>query len=256
MDTTILVCMCMASFLAGFVDAIVGGGGLIQLPIGIVLLPQKPINVIVATLKLPAFFGTGFAAYQYAQKNNTYWRLLGLLMPLAAVAALCGSQLLTVVHNNFMKPILLVVLVLVAIYTFTKKDFGSAEQLPPSTGKGFRWKAMAITLIIGFYDGFIGPGTGSFLILAFITILGYDFLHASATAKLINLATNCGSIVLFILKGKIWWTLAIPMAVANSAGGILGAHLAISKGNQFIRKVFLVVVTATLLRFGYDVFVH
>jgi uncharacterized membrane protein YfcA len=114
--------------------------------------------------------------------------------------------------------------------------------------------AVVISLLVGFYDGFIGPGTGSFLVLGFVSILGFDFLHASANAKMVNLATNFGSICLFVLKGKIIWAFAIPMAFCNAFGGWLGAKLAIKKGNTFIRKFFLFVVILTLLRFGYDVF--
>jgi uncharacterized membrane protein YfcA len=113
-----------------------------------------------------------------------------------------------------------------------------------------------MSIVIGFYDGFIGPGAGSFLILAFISLLGFDFLHASAHAKLVNLATNLGSITLFLLKGKIIWLIALPMAACNALGSIIGANLAIAKGNKFIRIFFLIVVTATLLRFAYDVFLH
>jgi uncharacterized membrane protein YfcA len=111
-----------------------------------------------------------------------------------------------------------------------------------------------MSLCIGFYDGFIGPGTGSLLVLGFVAILGFDFLHASANAKMVNLATNFGSICLFVLKGKIIWAIAIPMAFCNAIGGWMGAKLAIKKGNEFIRIFFLIIVVATLIRFGYDVF--
>ena len=151
-----------------------------------------------------------------------------------------------------LKPVLLAILVAVAIYTYTKKDFGQheAKDHPPKKELLF---AIAISLIIGFYDGFIGPGAGSFLILAFISLLGYDFLHASAQAKLVNLATNLGSIVLFTIKGKILWTVAFPMAACNAVGGMLGAKMAIAKGNKFIRIFFLVVILGTLTRFAWDV---
>jgi uncharacterized membrane protein YfcA len=111
-------------------------------------------------------------------------------------------------------------------------------------------------LALGFYDGFIGPGAGSLLVLAFISFLGFDFLQANAHAKVVNLATNLGSIVLFIIKGSIMWSIAIPMAICNAFGGILGSKMAIQKGNQFIRTVFLMVIIATLCRLGYDVFFH
>lgn len=113
---------------------------------------------------------------------------------------------------------------------------------------------LLLALVVGFYDGFIGPGTGSFLVLGFIVLLGFDFLHASAHAKGVNLATNLGSILLFITKGKIIWSIAIPMAFANALGGWVGAKTAVARGNRFIRRVFMLVVVATLLRLAWDVF--
>jgi uncharacterized membrane protein YfcA len=181
------------------------------------------------------------------------WKLLMIMAIVAFCAAFLGSNLLTLVHNDFMKPLLLVVLTLIAIYTFTKKDFG-IQQAKEHSVKRQLFLAVIMSLCIGFYDGFIGPGTGSFLVLGFVSVLGFDFLHASANAKMVNLATNFGSICLFILKGKIIWAIAIPMAVCNAIGGWVGAKLAIKKGNSFIRIFFLIVVIGTLLRFGYDVF--
>jgi hypothetical protein len=174
---------------------------------------------------------------------------------LSFCAAFLGSQVLTTVSNDFMKPLLLGVLTMIAIYTFTKKDFGQHQEKNFSSKRQLGL-AIIISLLIGFYDGFIGPGTGSFLVLAFVSVLGFDFLHASANAKMVNLATNFGSICLFILKGKIIWAIAIPMAVCNALGGFIGAKLAIKKGNGFIRIFFLIVVVGTLIRFGYDVFVN
>jgi len=153
-----------------------------------------------------------------------------------------------------MKPIIFFVLVLIAIYTFTKKNLGQAnaqKQLSFSNNKG-----AFLCLALGFYDGFIGPGAGSLLVLAFISFLGFDFLQANAHAKVVNLATNLGSILLFILKGSILWGIALPMAFCNAIGGIIGSKMAIQKGNQFIRTVFLIVIIATLCRLGYDVFLH
>ena len=134
-----------------------------------------------------------------------------------------------------------------------KKNFGQHKE-KDHTAKTEIIYAVAISILLGFYDGFIGPGTGSFLVLAFITVLGYDFLHSSANAKMVNLATNFGSICLFILKGKIVWAIAIPMAICNAIGGAVGARLAVKKGNKFIRIFFLVIVVGTLIRFAYDIF--
>ena len=254
MDVTILILLCIAAFFAGFVDAIVGGGGLIQTPMGLILLPNFPVATIIGTLKVPSFSGTFFAAFQYLKKIEMNWKLLIIMMVLAVPSAFLGSTLLTYVSNDFMKPLLLVVLSLLVIYTYVKKNFGLHSDKSHSTKQQILY-AVLISFFIGFYDGFIGPGPGSFLVLAFVTLLGFDFLQASANAKMVNLATNFGSICLFIIKGKIIWMIAIPMAVCNAIGGFLGAKLAINKGNKFIRIFFLVVVIGTLIRFGYDVFI-
>ena len=250
-----MLLLCLAAFCAGFVDAIVGGGGLIQTPAALVILPAQPVVNIIGSLKIPAFSGTFFAAAQYLRKVEMNWKLLFVIATIAFFAAFAGSQLLTVVSNRFMKPVLLVVLTAVAVYTYSKKNFGQHEAKEHSEKKEMFF-AVIISLIIGFYDGFIGPGTGSFLILAFISLLGFDFLKASAHAKLVNLATNLGSITLFIFKGKMIWLVALPMAASNALGGVIGARLAIVKGNKFIRIFFLIIVISTLLRFAFDVFVR
>ena len=253
METYIIILLCIAAFFAGFVDAIVGGGGLIQTPVAMILLPNLAVSTLIGSLKIPSFSGTALAARQYLRKVEMNWKLLSIMAIVAFASAFLGSSLLTKVHNDFMKPLLLVVLSLIAIYTFSKKNFGQHQAKNLSHNKQL-FLAIIISICIGFYDGFIGPGTGSFLVLAFVSVLGFDFLHASANAKMVNLATNFGSICLFVLKGKIIWAIAIPMAVCNAFGGWIGAKLAIKKGNGFIRIFFLIVVIGTLLRFGYDVF--
>lgn len=253
METYLLIILCIAAFFAGFVDAIVGGGGLIQTPIALIVLPNLAVSTLIGSLKIPAFSGTAFAARQYLKKVTMNWKLLSIMAVVAFVSAFLGSNLLTKVHNDFMKPLLLAVLSLIAIYTFSKKNFGQHQAKNLSHNKQL-FLAIIMSICIGFYDGFIGPGTGSFLVLAFVSVLGFDFLHASANAKMVNLATNFGSICLFVIKGKIIWAIAIPMAICNAFGGWVGAKLAIKKGNGFIRIFFLIVVIGTLVRFGYDVF--
>lgn len=248
-----ILILCIVAFAAGFVDAIVGGGGLLQTPASIIMLSPQPVVNAIATVKIPSFSGTLFAALQYLKKVKLNWNLTVIMCTIAFFASFAGSELLTVVSNEFMKPVLLIVLTAVAIYTYTKKDFGQHEVKNHSYKREIIY-AVSISLLIGFYDGFIGPGAGSFLILAFISLMGYDFLHASAQAKLVNLATNLGSIVLFSIKGKIIWAVALPMAVCNALGGILGARMAIAKGNKFIRIFFLVIVILTLTRFAWDIF--
>ena len=253
METYTLLLLCAAAFLAGFVDAIVGGGGLIQTPVSILLLPQYPISNVIGSLKTPAFSGTAMATIQYLKKVRVNIKLYIIMAVIAFFSAYTGSHLLTLVPNDFMKPVLLFVLIALAIYTFLKKDFGQKPARHVSLKKQMLYGAL-IACIVGLYDGFIGPGSGSFFILGFIIFLGFDFLTASTHAKMVNLATNFGSICLFALKGKIIWAIAIPMAISNALGGFLGAKLAIKKGNEFIRYFFLFVVCLTLLRFAYEVF--
>jgi len=250
---TALPLLCIAAFAAGFIDAIVGGGGLVQTPTALVLLKAEPVATVIGTLKIPGFTGTSFAAAQYAKRVSFNYRQLILMMVIAGIAAFFGSALLTRVSNHFMRPLLLVVLLAVAIYTYSNKRFGDHTEKKHSA-KTEWWYAALISIVIGFYDGFIGPGAGSFLILAFISLLGFDFLRASAHAKFVNLATNMGSILFFAASNKIIYSIALPMAVCNGMGGILGARLALLKGNAFIRIFFLLVVSGTILRFAYDVF--
>lgn len=248
-----ILLLCLAAFAAGFVDAIVGGGGLIQTPSVLVLLHAFPLVNAMATTKIPSFSGTFSAFLQYMRRVAIHFPVAALMCTIAFFASFAGSQVLTLVHNDFMKPVLLVVLVAVAIYTYTKKDFGQQEARETSPSRE-RLYIVLISLVVGFYDGFIGPGAGSFFILAFVSLLGFDFLKASAHAKLANLSTNLGSIVLFTLQGKIIWAAALPMAACNAFGGWLGARIAIARGNRFIRIFFLAIVIGTLFRFALDVF--
>jgi uncharacterized protein len=247
-----LLLLCAAALVAGFVDAIVGGGGLIQIPLALVLLPNQAVATVIGTTKIPSFTGTCLAAYRYSRHVKLNYKHLAIMASLACVSAFAGSRLLTLVSNDFMKPFLLVVLSLVAIYTYKKKNFGIHSEKDHTEREHIIY-AVAISIVVGFYDGFVGPGTGSFLMLAFVTLLGYDFLKATATAKFVNLSTNIGSIVLFAITGHLIYAIALPMALCNGLGGYLGAHLAVRKGNALIRIFFLIVVLATLARFAWDV---
>jgi len=248
-----IIILCIAAFAAGFIDAIVGGGGLIQTPATLITLPQYPVATLLGTTKIPSFIGTSMAAWQYARIVQLRWKLLAMMCSVALLAAYAGSKTVSIISNAFMKPVIFGVLILVGIYTYSKKNFGSNTTItkPPKN----EWLiAASFSLLIGFYDGFIGPGAGSFLVLFFISALGFDFLRASAHAKFVNLATNMGSIIFFSSSGHILYQYAIPMAICNFTGSILGTRLAILKGNSFIRIFFLIVVIGTIIRFGYDIF--
>ncbi len=252
--STEIVILCIAAFAGGFIDAIVGGGGLIQTPATLITLPQYPVATLLGTTKIPSFTGTSIAAFQYSKKVSLQWKLLGLMCIIALLAAATGSYTVTMVSNRFMKPVIFCVLIAVAIYTYTKKNFGTAITKSLAKKKELLY-GILFALIIGFYDGFIGPGAGSFLVLFFIGTLGFDFLKASAHAKFVNLATNMGSIIFFAGSGHILFQFAIPMAIFNFIGSFFGARIAILKGNKFIRIFFLLVIAGTIIRFGYDIFI-
>ena len=251
--TSAILLLCIAAFAAGFIDSIIGGGGLVQVPSILVTLPQYPIATLLGTSKIAAVSGTSIAAIQYGFIVRLRWKLLLAMCSIALLAAYAGSVTLSIVSNAFMKPVFLIMLIGVFIYTFTKKDFGLHTEKKMSAKKEFYY-CLITALGIGFYDGFIGPGTGSFLVLFFISILGFDFLKASAHAKIVNVSTNVGSILFFSNYGHILYQYAIPMALCNISGSFLGARLAILKGNKFIRLFFLIIISGTIVRFGYDIF--
>jgi uncharacterized membrane protein YfcA len=250
--TTDLVLLCGFSLCAGFIDAIVGGGGLIQTPAILFTFPQYPVATLLGTTKIPSFSGTSMAAWQYARRVDFDKPLLLITAATAFAAAMAGSSLVSYLPNYFLKPVMLVLLIAVAIYTYLKKDFGQQAHNPAGYVRNTRVWGVVIGIVLGFYDGFFGPGAGSFLILAFISLTGFDFLHASAHAKVVNLATNMASILYFATHGHILWPVTILMAVSNLTGSFFGARLAILKGNSLVRRFFLLVVCGTILRFAYE----
>lgn len=250
-----IIILCIAAFTAGFIDSIIGGGGLVQTPVTLVTLPQYPLATLLGTTKIPSIFGTSIAAFQYSIKVNINWKLMAVMCSIALSAAWAGSKTVSMVSNSFMKPVIFCILIFVAVYTYSKKDLGISSSDNISKQKAFILGAF-FALLIGFYDGFIGPGAGSFMVLFFISVLGFDFLKASAHSKLVNVSTNLGSIIFFSGSGHILYQYAIPMALCNFTGSLIGSRLAILKGNKFIRVFFLIVIAGTIIRFGYDIFIR
>ena len=244
--------LCGFAFLAGLIDSVVGGGGLIQLPALLLNLPASTVYAsVLGTNKLVGFTGTVSAAWSYARRTRIEWRVVlpGALSGL--VFSALGSAAASHLDKAFLRPLVLVLLTTVAIYTFVRKDFGSLHA-PRLSPRQQVWIGAAVGALIGFYDGFFGPGTGSFLIFIFIGVFGFDFLAASAAAKVINSATNIASVAYFGFTGHIIYTLAVPMAVCNVLGSFTGTRLAMLRGSQFVRGLFLVVVTALICRLAYD----
>lgn len=249
-----LILLCIFAFLAGLIDSIVGGGGLIQLPALMVVLPNTAIPLLFGTNKLSSIAGTSAAAIGFLRKVK-FNRLVAIPSTITAlIFSFLGAKTVSVIHPAVLRPLVLVLLIIVAIYTFIKKDFGS-EYIQKTKGIKQGIYAAIIGAVLGFYDGFLGPGTGSFLIFAFISILGYDFLRASAAAKVVNISTNLSAIIYFASTDNIIYHFAIPMAVCNTIGANIGVRLAILKGSAFIRKLFIVVVGLLIIKLGYDIFV-
>ena len=257
MPLTPLLPLCGFAFLAGFMDAMVGGGGLIQLPALFVLLPGVAAPTVLGTNKLVAMTGTLVAAGQYARHVKIDWPVV---LPAAATAFVCsalGAHLVSGFRTDTLRPLILVLLLAVAGYVFARKDFGKdfgAAPAPRLSPARQRWYGIGAGGVIGFYDGFFGPGTGSFLIFTFIGVFGLSFLAASASAKVVNAATNFAAVLLFGLTGHLLYALALPMAVCSIGGSVLGTRLAVAKGSRFVRVLFLVVLSAVIAKFAWDTF--
>ncbi|MFS2005715.1 TSUP family transporter [Duganella sp. CT11-25] len=243
--------LAIAAFAAGLVDAVVGGGGLIQLPAMFTVFPNMAPATLVGTNKLASIFGTGVAAVSYARRVAIAWSVAAPAAFAALIFAFFGAYTVTKVSPDFLRGALPLVLIVVAIYTFARKDFGSVHA-PIHSGAKEQTLALLIGAGIGFYDGFFGPGTGSFLVFLFVRIFGFDFLGASAVAKIVNVACNFAALVWFGYSGHLIWQLGLTMAVCQIAGSLIGSRLAMKHGSGFVRKLFLVVVSVLIVKTGYD----
>lgn len=242
-----LLVLCLFSMTAGFVDAAVGGGGLIQLPAALILLPGIPIPTILGTNKFASLFGTSFALQRYARHVKIDWHTV---VPSALVAFLCafaGARAVNLLDPKLLRPLILALLVVVATYVLLAKNLGLIHA-PKHAPHKARLLGMLLGAVLGFYDGFFGPGMGSFLIFAFVGIFGFDFLSASASAKAVNWATNLSSLIYFSSTGQLLYGVGAAMAVSNIIGSTAGTHLAIAKGSRFVRILFLLVVSGLIVK--------
>lgn len=246
-----LVALFLAAFLAGAVDAVVGGGGLIQIPALFAVYPAESAARLFGTNKCASVVGTANACWRYARQVEMPWRTI---LPAAVCAFLfsyAGAAAVAWLPKESIRPLILVLLIFAAAYTLMRKDFGSLHQ-PAHAGRRELVFASLLGAVIGFYDGFFGPGTGSFLIFLFVRFFGFDFLHASASAKVVNVATNLAALLYFVPNGHVLPLLAAAMALANVTGSLAGTWLALRHGSAFIRRVFLAVVSVLILKFAWD----
>ncbi|RZT29556.1 sulfite exporter TauE/SafE family protein [Cupriavidus agavae] len=247
--------LAVAAFLAGLIDAVAGGGGLVQVPALFSTYPNMSPATLIGTTKVASMAGTFNAAARYARTVKIYWGATGPALVAAFVFAMAGAWTLTMIPAEPLRKALPFVLLVLLAYTVAKKDLGT-EHAPSLTGGRERLAALLTGASIGFYDGVFGPGTGSFLMIVFVRVFGYDFLHASASSKVVNLATNLAALLLLASKGHVWWQLGLVMAVANVAGSQVGSKLALRHGSRFVRKVFIVVVSALIVKTAYDAFLR
>ena len=240
----------VAALLAGFVDAVAGGGGLIQVPSLLIALPGESAAAVFGTNKGASVCGSINAAWRYGRRMEVPWRKVLLPAILAAlVCSFLGAAVVSYLPRQILRPLVFLLLLGLFAYTWFKPDFGRfrgempARPLVPALLSG---------AVMGFYDGFFGPGTGSFLIFAFIRFFGFDFLKASACAKVVNVATNVAALLFFVPHGQILWLVAGVMAVCNVLGSTLGSRLALKHGSGFVRAAFLLVTAALLLKIALD----
>ncbi len=244
---TEVVALCAFAFLAGLVDAVAGGGGLIQVPALFAVFPSLPPSILLGTNKFSAITGTTIATLRYSWSVPIQWQIILPAAGVAVIGALAGAKTVTLIDPAVLRPLLLVLLSGMAVYTLTRLKLGETpEAAAPLKQGGMSFFALAA--VFGFYDGFFGPGAASLMMFALVRLFGYDFLRAAATTKVLNLATNFGALVLFMVTGNVLYTVALPMAAFNIVGGFLGAHFAVRGGSRFIRTVFLVVVVALIVK--------
>lgn len=250
LEPTTLALLVLAGFTAGWVDAVVGGGGLVQLPALLLVPGITPVQAL-ATNKLAGIMGTSVSAVTYYRRVGPDLRTAGPMALTALVGAFGGAALASRIPAQLFTPIILLVLIVVAVYTVARPTLGRSTEL--------RWEgnrhhvvAGALGLVIGAYDGLLGPGTGTFLVIGLVSLLGYAFLPASAIAKIVNFATNAGALMFFVPHGAVLWGLGLAVGSANLAGGYVGARMAVARGSAFVRVVFIVVVGGLILRLGWQ----
>jgi hypothetical protein len=252
-STLHIILLCLAGLTAGIVDAIAGGGGLITLPA--VLATGLPPHVALGTNKGQSVFGSFSALVRFSRAGLVDWKLARVAFPFGLGGAFAGAGLVLLVKPEVLKPLVLVLLVAVAVFLTFRKTPPRVDAPEPGPRPRAQALGALIALGIGAYDGFFGPGTGTFLIVAFSTLLGHGLAKASADAKVVNFASNLASVLLFAAKGLVVWKVVLPMAVAQFTGAWIGAHLAVKGGDTLVRKVVLGVVLALVLKLGRDLVV-
>jgi uncharacterized membrane protein YfcA len=238
-----------AGLFAGFVDAVVGGGGLIQLPALVVAFPGAAPVQVLATNKLAGTCGTSVSSATYYRRVRPDPRTFVPLMTVAFLGSAAGAVAASHLPQAAFDPVILVALVVVGAYVLIKPDLGEVTELRFSGGRHLT-AAVVAGLLIGFYDGALGPGTGSFFVFTLVGLLGYSFLEGSAKARMANWATNVAALGVFAAQGAVMWRVGLVVGACNLAGSYLGARTAVSRGSRFVRVFFVLVVSAFIVKIG------
>jgi hypothetical protein len=246
----VLALLAVFAMLAGFVDAVVGGGGLVAVPALFSFVPNASAATLFGTNKISSIAGTFFAASRYVRAVKLPWNAVLPALVGAGIFGWLGAAAVSLLPRELAQPLVLILLIVVAIVTFRKKEMGSIHA-PRLSIRQQRLLGFAMGAVLGFYDGFFGPGTGAFLIFVFVRFFGYDFLHASASSKVVNLMTNFAALAFFLPAGQYLFVAAVVMAACNIVGAWVGTHLAVKKGSQFVRKFFLILLAVLILRMAY-----
>lgn len=243
--------LCLGGFLAAFVDSIAGGGGLISMPV--LLMSGLPAHLALGTNKFAGAFGCFSSAYKYSKSGKTNIELLKKLIPFTILGCLLGVKCVLSISENILNILVFLMILIVALYTYLKKDLGKEDKFENLSKENIK-KGIIMAFALGFYDGFFGPGTGTFLTFAFIKIYGFDFLHASANTKILNFTSNFTALILFMFSGQILYKVAIFYAISMVLGGYIGAKVAINKGSQLIKPIFLFMALAVAIKLLYQAF--
>ncbi|HEU4531830.1 MAG TPA: TSUP family transporter [Steroidobacteraceae bacterium] len=246
-----IVLVLLAAFGAGLVDSMVGGGGLIQVPAIFAAFPQTAPATALGTNKIASILGTIGAVARFARSIRIPWRVLLPFIPLVVIGASAGAFTVTLVPPDLLRPLVPVLLTVVLLYMLRRPTLGGEHQ-PRALAGQQAWLATSLIGAIAFYEGFFGPGTGSFFMFVFIRLYGFDFLHSAASARFLNAAANASASVWFAARGHVLWEVGIAMAVANVVGAQVGTRVALKHGSALVRKVFIAVVSALILKTAWD----
>lgn len=242
------------ALVAGFIDAVIGGGGLVLLPLLLIAFPSAAPAAALGTNKLTALWGTATAAIMYLRKVPVDRRIVGISVPLAGLSAVGGALAASAVSSDVMRPFVIVLMLGVGAFVALRPQFGASHESRDPVSRTRFAVALVALVVIGFYDGVFGPGTGLFLIITLTALLHQSFLQSAAMAKVANTATNIGALAVFAAQGHVMWLLGAILAVANIAGSVLGSRLVLGSGTKIVRYALLVVVVVMAVKLSYDQF--